>query len=338
MKQVLATLILGFAALVGAPAAAQCVGENLIVQMDPADHAELRARTDAVPYHRGLFWRAEKDGAAMTLIGTYHFDHPRHEAIAATFADDIARADALLVEVGPEGYDRLQAEMAANPALIVAASGPTLPERLDAADWQALSGALAERGIPAVVAARMRPWYVSLLLGISPCMMRELAQGGDQLGLDWRLVRLANGNDVPIIALEPWDTAFRMFDGLTPEDEIDMIRYSLPAMHYGDDMTATLADAYADEDVWTIWEFSHIEAYRNSDQSASEVERLTNEVREVLMDRRNRAWIAPLTAAADEAATRGKGVVAAFGALHLPGEDGVLRLLERDGWTIRRIE
>ena len=29
-----------------------------------------------------------------------------------------------------------------------------------------------------------------------------------------------------------------------------------------------------------------------------------------------------------------EGVAAAFGALHLPGEDGVLRLLERDGWTI----
>ena len=58
---------------------------------------------------------------------------------------------------------------------------------------------------------------------------------------------------------------------------------------------------------------------------------------ERLMDRRNRAWIAPLTQAAEAAAPKGTEVVAAFGALHLPGEEGVLRLLERDGWTVRRV-
>ena len=42
--------------------------------------------------------------------------------------------------------------------------------------------------------------------------------------------------------------------------------------------------------------------------------------------------------AAVDAAGRGKGVVAAFGALHLPGDNGVLRLLERDGWTIERTD
>mgnify|MGYP002652706691 CR=1 FL=1 len=45
---------------------------------------------------------------------------------------------------------------------------------------------------------------------------------------------------------------------------------------------------------------------------------------------------APALLAREVAKARGRGkpVVAAFGALHLPGKDGVLRLLERDGWTI----
>ena len=47
--------------------------------------------------------------------------------------------------------------------------------------------------------------------------------------------------------------------------------------------------------------------------------------------------VAGPASAAAEAAGQGKGVVAGFGALHLPGENGVLRLLERDGWTIRPI-
>ena len=50
---------------------------------------------------------------------------------------------------------------------------------------------------------------------------------------------------------------------------------------------------------------------------------------EALMISRNRAWIPVI----EEAAAQGP-VVAAFGALHLSGEDGVLNLLAKDGWTV----
>lgn len=58
-----------------------------------------------------------------------------------------------------------------------------------------------------------------------------------------------------------------------------------------------------------------------------------------MMDKRNESWIAPLTRAARQAADAAPGgqVVAGFGALHLPGERGVLRLLEKDGWQVTRI-
>ena len=56
-----------------------------------------------------------------------------------------------------------------------------------------------------------------------------------------------------------------------------------------------------------------------------------------LMDRRNEGWIAPIENAAAEAGVQGKAIVVGFGALHLPGEHGVLRLLERAGWTISPI-
>ena len=46
------------------------------------------------------------------------------------------------------------------------------------------------------------------------------------------------------------------------------------------------------------------------------------------------AILAMSLALATAAAAQGKPVVAAFGALHLPGETGVLRLLQAEGWTI----
>ncbi|MBL9053177.1 MAG: TraB/GumN family protein, partial [Tabrizicola sp.] len=48
---------------------------------------------------------------------------------------------------------------------------------------------------------------------------------------------------------------------------------------------------------------------------------------------RNRAWIPVLTKAAAEGP-----VFAAFGALHLSGKEGVLNLLEQEGFTIEPLD
>ena len=53
---------------------------------------------------------------------------------------------------------------------------------------------------------------------------------------------------------------------------------------------------------------------------------------EAMMVRRNRAWIPVLTAAAKEGP-----VLAAFGALHLSGPEGVLALLKADGFKLERL-
>lgn len=116
-------------------------------------------------------------------MGTFHFALPSHQAIVDRLAPVIAEADALLVELGPKEEAALKAAMLADPTLIVSPSGPTLPERLEVDDWDTLAAAMAERGVPAVVASRMRPWYVAMLLGTSPCMMAQMARDGSANGL-----------------------------------------------------------------------------------------------------------------------------------------------------------
>lgn len=323
-------------AMANVAGAADCVGTNLIEAMPPDQRAEIEAAVADIPYHDGLLWRASKGKARMMLVGTYHFGDPRHQAMMDRIEPALAEADLLLVEAGPEEEARLTRALTEDPGLMVAATGPTLPERLPPEDWQALAAAMADRGTPSVVTAKLRPWYVAMMLGISPCMMRAMADGQQAAGLDHLLVDRAEALDVPVRALEPWDTVFTLFDAMTPQQEIDMIRASLPAASYADDYAVTLTDAYFAGDVWQIWEFGRFDAYRNSGLSRQAVDEQMDLAQTQLMDRRNQSWIAPLTAAAEDAAGRGKGVVAGFGALHLPGEQGVLRLLEDRGWTIQR--
>lgn len=335
MARLLTVMMALWLALAGlALAAPGCVGDNLLDSLPVDRRAAIAMAVDRVPYHQGLLWQAEKGDQRITLVGTYHFGDPRHVATLARVSAALAAADTLLVEAGPEEEARLTEALMHDPSLMVNAAGPTLPERLSDAEWETLSTAMAARGSPAMVTAKLRPWYVAMMLGVSPCMLQAMAETGETGGLDHMLIASAQQQDVPVQALEPWDTLFSLFGGLSPTEEEDMLRAALPAAEYADDYAVTLTEAYFSGDVWTIWEFGRFDAYANSGLSKAQVDAQMQLAQDRLMDQRNRAWIGPLARAAQKASMRGKGIVAGFGALHLPGENGVLRLLERAGWTV----
>ena len=330
------TIAAALLALSGAAADAACTGQNLFQTMPAERRAAIEEASRDVPFRQGLLFQATRDDQRITLVGTYHFGDPRHQPMVDRLRPIIAASDALYVEAAPEEEARLAEALARDPSLMVDPDGPTLPERLSPEEWQALSQAMSERGTPGVITARLRPWYVALMLGISPCMVRTMAETGEAEGLDHLLVAEAQAADVPVRSLEPWDTIFGLFAGLTPAQELDMIRAGLPAAAYADDYAVTLTDAYFAGDVWTIWEFGRFDAYANSGLSRAAVDRQMDFARTRLMDDRNRAWIAPLLQAAEAAGP--EGIVAAFGALHLPGEAGVLSLLEDEGFAITRLD
>ncbi|TKW66960.1 MAG: TraB/GumN family protein [Paracoccus denitrificans] len=316
-----------------------CVGNNLIRTMSATDQNWIREQAEAVPYHKGIRWRARKGKALIDIVGTYHMDHPMHPETVDAIRPALIAADRLLVEMGPAEEAQLQSAIASDPTLIMDPTGATLPERLSPEQWTEVGAAMDARGVPAVMASRMRPWYIATLLAFSPCELAKMTNGsGDADGLDQMIIDEAEAAGIEINALEPWDSVLRIFSDLTPQEEIDMIVYSLPMASYAEDYTATMQEAYAAGDIWQIWEFGRLDAYRNSGLPQPEVDRMLADAEAVLINDRNRKWIAPLTDAANVAAVKGQGVVAAFGALHLPGNDGVLRLLENEGWTIERVE
>ncbi|MCB2125900.1 MAG: TraB/GumN family protein [Rhodobacteraceae bacterium] len=319
-----------FLALPAAAADAACAGRDLLPTLDGVERARITAAVDALDHGRGNRWRATRGEEVIQIVGTYHFDDPRHEAVMDRLAPAIDAASVVLVEAGPEEMAALQAEMARRPDRLFSTAGPTLPERLEEADWQALSVAMQARGVPAFMAAKMQPWYVAMLLGIPSCAMEDLAS--DPNGLDARVIARAAAQGVPVRALEPYDTVFTLFDSMSAADQIDMIRTTLAMVDAAEDYAATLTAAYFAEDVRVTWELGRITANNLPGQTPEKVDADLARMEELLMARRNRSWIPQITAAAAEGP-----VFAAFGALHLSGQDGVLALLEREGFALERL-
>lgn len=308
-----------------APAVARCAGRNLIVAMPEEESAALRARADAQPFARGNLWQARRGDDLVTLVGTYHLGDPRHDALLEAIAPQLVTARTVLVEAGPEEEAALTARLARDPAVMVMADA-SLPELLPPQEWQALAKALTDRGIPAFLGAKFQPWYITLLLAVPSCQL-DAAQLDS--GLDARIIEAAAAQAIPVRALERYDTLLRLFGTMTQEDQLALIRNSLAMEDRAEDFAVTLSDAYFAGESRLIWELTRAESLRLPGATPEEVEADLAMMEETMINSRNRAWIAEI----EQAAAQGP-VLAAFGALHLPGPQGVPALLEARGWTL----
>ena len=310
-------------------ATAQCSGTNLIDALPQQDQAALRAEAALSPHATGNFWRAARGTQVVHLIGTYHFDDPRHAATMAALAPVLSDVTTLLVEAGPEEEAALKARITREPQLMIIDKGPTLPEMLPRTDWLRLSQAMRDRGIAPFMAAKFRPWYVTMLLGVPPCDIERMAT---TKGLDGMLIDAALAEGVTVSAMEPYDTLFGIFDQLPQEDQLAMITSALAMEERSEDFSVTLADSYFAEEGRLIWEFMRHESLSLPNYTPERVAEEFATMEEALMTSRNRKWIPEIEAAAARGA-----VLVAFGALHLAGEHGVLSLLEAQGFTVERL-
>ncbi len=327
-RLMLSGLVTGLA-LLSAPALAECNGRNLFADM-PADRlADITAAANAVPFPTGNYWRATRGDEVITLIGTYHFEDPRHFPTLEIISPEITAATTVLVEAGPEEEKKLMDLIASDPSMIMITEGPTLIDRLPPDLWKGLSDALSSRGIPGFMAAKMQPWYAIVTLAIPPCAIATMV---DPKGLDRLVMDTAKAAGVPVRGLEPFDTVFTLFGAMTEADFQSMLHSTLAIEDQAEDYSVTLADSYFAGESRLIWEFLRAVSYDMPGYTREQVDAEYDRMEDLLMERRNLSWIPVLTKAAAEGP-----VFAAFGALHLSGQAGVLNLLELEGYTLTEL-
>ncbi|MGX9355435.1 TraB/GumN family protein [Roseobacteraceae bacterium S113] len=320
----LKTTLLTFA-LVAAPALAwaQCTGTDIRADLSDEMRDEIAAAVAQEPNPTGNFWRATKDGRTITLVGTVHIDDPRLDPIARNLNDEISAADVVFLEMTEREQDALQSRLATDVGMIMLAQG-SLIDMLPAARWEQLKASAEERGIPGMMAARMQPWYLSLVLAMPPCVLAD----GQPEGLDAMIEDTAAASQVPTQALEPYDTLFTLFAEEPMQTQLDFLAASVMDTETSENMLATTLNSYFEGGHAELWHLSRIMARDLIDLPQETLDTLFDELEEALLVERNKAWIAPLTGAA------GDEVFAAFGAAHLFGANGIIALLQAEGYDV----
>lgn len=313
------------------PAVALCAGDSFFDSLDPDTRADITAAAASEPYAEGALWELTRDRNTLTVVGTMHVYDDRLAALRDRAGPALQAADLLMVEATADEERAMQAAFAATPGLYLITDGPTLPDLLPPDAWAQVQAAAGDRGIPGFMVAQMQPWYLSLTLGIPACAMADLVAG--RRGLDHMLIGEAEAAGIPLQALESWETLIDVLADGTMEEQLDALQLSLLPREAQQSLYVAMLDAYFAEQTATAWALGEVAARELTDLSAEQAAALMADTRDLLLDRRNLNWIPVIESAAD---THDR-IVVAVGAAHLPGELGILKLLEDEGWTVTRL-
>lgn len=314
--------------LTASAAQAACPGTDLIAALPAEDRAALEAQAAAKAYPKGILWRAEKDGRTLFLVGTMHLHDPRHADTLARIDPWLQAAGTVFLELGQGDEKRLQAMIAEEPDLAFITEGPTLPDLLAPEDWEALTAAMQERGFPGFLVAKMKPWMALANLSMSRCDMENMQKG--LRGLDAMIMDRAAELGKPAKALEPIETILTLFAAYSMEEQLELLRLSLSQVFQDSaDQTVTVAESYFREDIQLIWEFTEWLSAQTPDLTPEELAEQMAKMEDLMIVQRNTAWMDLILASETDD-------LIAVGALHMPGEYGLLRLLEAEGFSITR--
>jgi len=262
---------------------------------------------------RGLLWEIGRQGQpASYLFGTIHSEDPAVLALPAPVRQAFEASQRLVLEVLLD----LDAMLYSSQAMLLG-EGRLLSEITGKALFEQASKAIQTRGIPEVVLDHMKPWAAAVTLSMPAPETGEV--------LDMALYQQALQAGKPVFGLESIHEQLAVFDDMPEREQLILLRDAVENFPEIDAMHRELLEAWKQRDLGTLMAINSAAMQAGDSQLAAEFQ-------ERLITRRNRLMAERLQTYLQE----GNAFVA-VGALHLPGETGLLNLLGQRGYTIRLI-
>lgn len=315
-----------------------CRGNNLLETLqstDPKAYKALRQREKAVVNGTGLLWKIERAGTpASYLYGTMHMSDDRLVTLPGPVADALDGARTVALELDEILDDKkMQQEVIKNIGLIAFTNGRTLDTVLLPDELKSLKVALKKYNMPYAASRIMKPWFVMLSLALPLCEIERQKAG--LKALDVVIAKSAQKHRAKIVGLETVREQFAAFDGLSLQNQKDFLMSSLRMNDVLEDQIETMTQLYLQRRTAALWEFALYLTKKTASnhpggkkQVAAELAALKTFENELVI-KRNRVMrdrSLPLLAKGN--------LFIAVGALHLPGKNGLVTLLQKSGYKL----
>lgn len=325
------------AVLTAAPARAEdatsdsCGGKDLMAELqktDAARYAAIIAEGDKVANGKGTFWKIEKPGLQPSwLLGTMHVSDSRVTTMPKGAAEASAAADTIIVE-SDEILDDKKAAAAlfVNPSLTMLKDGSTVSQHLSPEDNARLEAALSARGIPLAAVSHMQPWLISSSFQMTGCEVRRKTAGVKFL--DQKLAADAAAAGKQVKGLETLAEQAKAMSDLPIELHLKSLMQTLELGDKINDINETMTDLYLAGNIGAIMPMLKNNA---PDQTLTDADTSAFEQR-IILDRNK-----VMAERSLPILEKGNAFIA-VGALHLVGDEGLVALLRKQGFTVTVVD
>lgn len=308
----------------------QCGGADMLGEFatrNPAAFEKVRTEAKALQNTEALLWRVERPGLPPSyLFGTMHLSDARITKLSPAVSKALTDAKAVVLEIGDLSPAALAGAVASSGADLVYADGRSLADALAPEEFEKVKAVVTASGLPGDAARMLKPWLISTLLSISECERRKAASGAKVL--DMQIADTAKANGIPVSGLETINEQLAALSGIPEEQQLQMLRVSLKYFDRTNDMMETMVQLYLRRDMGAAMPFqSALAGEMGIPDSAFDG------FRKSLLEDRNKR----MSTSAQPFLDKGNAFVA-VGALHLPGETGLVALFRKAGFTVVPVE
>lgn len=261
---------------------------------------------------KGLLWRIQRPGEPVShLFGTMHLGDPRALKILDRVRPVIDDSRQVVLEILPDA----PAMFEVNRRMILPPD-QNLSRIIGAELFEKVSAMAAGRGLPAFMVERFRPWAMAITLA----MPENAGVAMDQL-----IYQDALDHGKKLIALETPAEQMALFETLPKRLQIKLLEQVVDDPQRMKRELKALLAAYLDRDLERLQRISRRE-------TAGDDPELADWFKKRLIGDRNRRMFERLLPILRKGPT-----LVAVGALHLPGEGGLLQRLRDAGYSVEPV-
>jgi uncharacterized protein YbaP (TraB family) len=195
-------------------------------------------------------------------------------------------------------------------------SGKTLQAVIGEQLFEQLTPLMVKRGIPAQAVPLFKPWAVYLTLSVPPQKTGRF--------LDLILYESAKQQNKPVCGLETAEEQVAVFEQVSLEDQILLLKQIVKDPEALDQQLKQLTEKYLARDIAGLLALS-----QEFDDATPQEQKSGEALLRRVIDDRNLLMVERMLPRLQQGS-----VFIAVGALHLPGEKGILQLLTERGYRV----
>lgn len=266
---------------------------------------------------RSFLWKVQGSENAVYILGSIHLLKRDSAALKPIVQEVFGKSKRLVLEIdllneGPAKFQQLVMQKGVN------LDGKLLASQLSPETYALTVRRAAELGVDLKLLAPLKPWVVALTMVV---MQLQKLGYDPSLGIDHQLAQRAKQANKPVAGLETAEFQMDIFNQLTLAQQEMFLRQSLLEMEL-------LAEAV--EDMVGAWNSGDVERAEKLFLASL---RTFPELKEQVLDRRNRRWLPQL----EQFLKQSDDILVVVGTAHLLGAQGIIELLKQRGYKLEQM-